>query len=130
MNKKLILLFSHTLSPYQVTDARLNLSVNEIVPLPGNLLKKWSNVPPEIESLAGYLNDIRLWLEKNSAPGDCLLVQGDFGATCYFVQWAFKNQLIPVYATTKRIHDEKVLKNGTVEIQKSFRHKMFRKYDN
>ncbi len=128
MEKKLILLFSHNLTRIQIDDAKNQLGITKFLDLPSGLQKLWSNVPPEIETVDGYLNPIREWLETNANSGDYLLVQGDFGATCHFVQWAFANNIIPVYSTTKRIHTEQEHENGDIEIKKSFRHQMFRRY--
>ncbi len=128
MSKKLILLFSHKLTKAQIQDAKTNMNITEFVSMPKELQNQWSNIPADLDTISEYLADIRLWLHDLEATNDYMLIQGDFGATYYFVNWAFKNKLIPVYATTKRIHAEKELSDGSIEIQKSFQHQMFRKY--
>ncbi len=128
MKKKLILLFSHSLTKDQVDTIKSNWGIIEIVSLPLILQEEWSNIPPEISDITKHLEGIKLWLFEIVNKNDYILIQGDFGATCYFVKWAFQNEIIPIYATTKRIHIEKELKDGSIEIQKSFKHCMFRKY--
>ena len=128
MQKKLILLFSHKLTNVQIQDAKNNRNITEYVSMPKDLQKQWSNIPPDLENITEYLTNIRLWLHDIAEVNDYILIQGDFGATYYFVNWAFQNKLIPIYSTTKRIHKEKEMSDGSIEIQKSFQHQMFRKY--
>ena len=128
MPKKLILLFSHKLTKIQIQDAKSSLKIIEFVSMPTDLQKQWSNIPTDIDSIIEYLSDIKLWLHDIADANDYVLIQGDFGATYYFVNWAFKNKLIPVYSTTKRIHREKEVSDGNIEIQKYFQHQMYRKY--
>jgi hypothetical protein len=97
--------------------------------MPSDLQQQWSNVPCELENITEYLTGIRLWLMDVANNNDYILIQGDFGATYYFVNWAFKNKLIPIYSTTKRIHQETTMSDGSVEIKKTFTHKLFRKYN-
>ena len=128
MSKKLILLFSHNLTTPQKKDAQRSMGITEFVTMPKKLKEKWSNIPPELENITDYLKDIRLWLLDVVSNNDYILIQGDFGATYYFVNWAFKNKLIPVYSTTKRIHKETLLPNESLKIIKTFEHKIYRKY--
>jgi len=128
MKKKLILLFSHKLTKEQLHEAKDNWNISEFVNMPDDLQNQWSNVPPNLENIIAYLTNIRLWLHDIANPDDYILIQGDFGATYYFVNLAFKNKLTPVYSTTKRIHTEKEMSDGSIEIQKSFQHQMFRNY--
>lgn len=128
MTKKLILLFSHNLTNTQVEDAKTTLGISEFVSLPIELQKTWSNVPPELKDITSYFSGIRLWLMDVVNDNDYILIQGDFGATYYFVNWAFNNKLIPIYSTTRRIHQETTKTDGTIEIRKTFEHSIFRKY--
>lgn len=128
MKKKLILLFSHKLTKTQIQDAENNLNITEFVNMPKSLQKQWSNIPADLDNIIEYLTNIRLWLHDMIEVNDYILIQGDFGATYYFVNWAFQNKLIPIYSTTKRIHSEKEMSDGSIETQKSFQHQMFRNY--
>ena len=56
---KMFLLFSHSLTDEQKKDAIENLKVTKFISLPEQLQKLWSNIPPEIDSLGEYLNDIK-----------------------------------------------------------------------
>jgi len=49
MDKKLILLFSHQLTPQQLKDANEKLQCNEIIYLPKELLYIWQNITPETD---------------------------------------------------------------------------------
>jgi len=128
MKTKLILLFSHKLTPKQEEDARKTFKTDMFIYLPELLQDIWSNIPADLTELSEVLNPIKQWLNEIANNGDYILIQGDFGATCYFVQWAIKNNLNPVYSTTKRIHIERMLPNGKIEINKAFEHTIFRKY--
>lgn len=130
MSKKLILLFSHQLTDKQKQNAQIDLGVLEFVGLPNELQKKWSNVPPDSDSISDYFSDLKLWLLNIVKPDDYILIQGDFGATYMFVNWAFSNKVIPIYSTTKRIHTESSKADGTIDIRKTFEHKIFRVYSN
>lgn len=128
MTKKLILLFSHKLTESQKDDAIKSLGVTQFVDMPDNLQQKWSNVPPELENISIFLTDIRFWLMDVIEGNDYILIQGDFGATYYFVNWAFSNKLVPVYSTTRRIHQETTNSDGSIDIKKTFVHEIFRQY--
>lgn len=124
---KLILLFSHKLTNEQMGSAEKELNVNEFVYLPSDLQEKWSNVPPDADELADYLNPIKEWVKSVSNKGDYILIQGDFGVSYLMVQWAFDNGYIPVYATTKRNVVE-IEENGETVTIRKFQHCKFRKY--
>ena len=103
---KLFLLFSHKLTEDQINDAKESLKADEFVYLPEILQKIWSNINPEGGLDKIPLNKICEWLEKEAKKNDFVLIQGDFGATVYSVDFCFKNSLLPIYATTKRISEE------------------------
>ncbi len=126
--RKMLLIFSHKLTSDQSLQAEKQLNVDEFIYLPSDLQHLWSNIPPTVETLSNYLEPIKKWIVKTAKKGDYLLIQGDFGATYLVVSFAFKNNLIPVYSTTKRIYDEKLLENGNKELKHIINHIMFRKY--
>ncbi len=128
MQKKMILLFSHKLTKPQIKEAKSILKIDEFVSLPYKYQKKWSNIPTHLDDISDYLQDITNWLNKIIKHQDYILIQGEFGAAHYMVNFAIKNKLTPVYSTTKRVHKEIQLSNGEVEIKKIFQHIMFRKY--
>jgi hypothetical protein len=122
---KMYLLFSHKLTDAQIKDAK-KLGVDEFVYLPDDLQRKFSNVPPELESIKEYAKDFEKFLE-NAKSGDYVLIQGDFGLTCHLVNFSKSKGLIPVYATTKRISKD-IKKDGKVVKISEFKHIRFRKY--
>jgi len=126
---KLLLLFSHTLTEEQKTDAH-NLGIDEYIYLPDDLQDKWSNVNPEITTLYDYTQDFKDFLIQNTDKNDYVLIQGDFGLVHIMVNFCFANNLIPIYATTERIAKEIRHESGEIEVKKIFKHKIFRRYEN
>jgi len=125
--KKMILLFSHTLTLEQKEDAKTYLKVDEFISLPEELQKLWSNIPPELDNLDEYLKPISNYLKNNLKKGDYVLVQGDFGATCKMVSFIKNLKSIPVYATTKRNAIERKV-DGKVIKTAIFEHVRFRRF--
>lgn len=126
--KSLFLIFNHTFTDSQHTDAEASLSVERIVSLPEELQALWSSIPPQAKEIRPVLEPIRDWLASEAREGDFVLIQGDFGATYLMVQWALELGLIPVYSTTVREADEELQPDGTVKLTHRFQHRMFRKY--
>ncbi len=124
----LLAIFNHTVTDNQETDARQSLQAGEIIQPPDSLRRLWAEVPPEAESLSEYLVPLKTWLESRSCPGDYVLIQGEFGATYLLVRYAMSCGLIPVYSTTRREAEEKLLKDGTVQVHHRFRHIRYRLY--
>ena len=44
------------------------------------------------------------------------------------VSFCFRHQLVPIYATTERLHKETVTEDGSIAIHKVFQHRLFRRY--
>ncbi len=125
----LILLFNHRLTAPQEADARQSLGVARIVAPPPEIQALWSQVPPEPESIVNFLAPVSVWLAATARPGDFVLIQGEFGATCLMVKKAFALGLIPVYSTTRREAIEEHTEDGAVHIRHTFSHQRFRQYD-
>jgi hypothetical protein len=125
----LFLLFNHTLTPAQNTDARASLGVDSIVAPPDAIQTLWSQVPPDIDDLSPYLSPVFAWLAAKSKPGDFVLIQGDFGATCLAVRKSFELGLIPIYSTTRRETMEEHMSDGSVHIRHIFSHVRYRRYE-
>jgi CRISPR/Cas system-associated protein Cas10 (large subunit of type III CRISPR-Cas system) len=121
--KTLHLLFSHHLTDEQIKDAKDSMQVTNFTPLPSNLQKAFSNIPPELETLTEFAKPFKTYLQEKAKEGDFVLIQGDFGLCFILVEFCKQNNLIPVYATTKRIAVEE---NG-IKISK-FKHSRFRRY--
>ena len=122
------LLFSHIITDDQIADARRTLYVRDFIPLPEELQTRWSDIPPELETIETHLQPVFTWLLEQAQAGDYLLVQGDFGAVSLTVAFARKHGLVPVYSTTARRMVETYLPNGTVQTQHTFQHVRYRKY--
>lgn len=127
--KKMFLIFSHELTDFQKEDARANLGVNEFINLPDNLKIQWSDISPYEGSLIFHLQNLINWLMTNARKGDYVLIQGDFGATFLIVDFCLKNDLIPVYSTTKREIITEVKNDENVKVTRLFTHVRFRKYE-
>ncbi|MEN7546982.1 CRISPR-associated protein Csx20 [Rapidithrix thailandica] len=126
---KLYLLFSHSLTPEQMADARRSLGVEEFVSLPEDLQQRFSNIPPDIDDLNEYLTPVYDWIGEHANELDYFLVQGDFGATYKIVDFIKSfNYGIPVYATTARQSVDETQPDGSVVTQRIFKHQCFREY--
>ncbi len=127
MSKKMFLLFSHKLTKKQIEDARLNWNIEEFIYLPKELQTIWSNISPDLDSLEDILIPLKEFVKKNAISNDVLLIQGDFGACFSMVNFCKKLNLIPVYATTKRIVKE-FEEDGKMIKKSIFEHRRFREY--
>jgi len=103
--------------------------VAALVALPPGLQAWFGQVPPELEALTDYAAPFTQWLAERAGPTDYVLLQGDFGLTFHLVTWCLRTgHGQPVYATTARVHTETRQPDGSVLVQKTFRHARFRKY--
>lgn len=128
MLPSLLLLFNHNLTEDQTISARRDLGVQDIIALPEALRSIWRQIPPDQPAIHDVLAPVREWVRHTARPGDHILIQGDYGATWLMIQFATENNLIPVYATTRREALETRLPDGATRITHHFRHVMFRKY--
>ena len=125
--KKLILLFSHTLTPTQKEDAQNSFRVEEFISLPKELQNLWSYVSSELESLNDYLEPLKSYLKSELKKGDVVLVQGDFGATYSMVLFIRNLGFKGIYATTKRNVVEREVEGKVIKTS-VFEHVRFREY--
>jgi hypothetical protein len=128
MSQTLFLLFNHKFTPLQEREAAAVLGVTSVVTLPAGLQDLWSDIPPDLEKLSGYLEPVRQWLLSHASKDDFVLVQGDFGACYLMVSFAMERGLIPVYSTTQRKAVEECLPDGSVMLTHQFQHRIFRRY--
>lgn len=128
MHRKLFLLFNHTLTEVQKQDAKVSLHVDEFVDMPVHLKSFWEKVPPKGNIDTESLDAVLEWLGKNASSDDFILVQGDFGAVFYIVDYCMKHNLTPIYSTTRRDYKERHLPDEYIESRHVFRHVEFRKY--
>jgi len=125
----LYLIFNHQLTTDQKNAAISQLGILHFFPLPDELQQKWSQIPPELDTMTSYLEPLRRWLSDQARPSDFVLIQGDFGACYLMVAEAFRLNLIPLYSTTKREAVEDNHADGTVTLTHQFKHVIFRKYE-
>lgn len=123
-----IILMNHTLTEDQKSDALQTFQTTNFIVPPSDIARIWSNIPADAKALDPILAPIRRWLETVGKAHDIILIQGDFGAVFDMVLFAFDKHLVPVYATTERTAVENINDDGSVEITRIFRHRMFRKY--
>jgi hypothetical protein len=124
----LFVLLNHTLTVQQKKDVAESLTVEKIVLPPDSLKKLWSHIPAQGELDILVLGQFTDWLGKNAKKGDLVLVQGEFGAVFYVVDYCFQTGLVPIYASTPRRSVEEVRGDGTVARKLLFRHAGFRRY--
>ena len=128
MNPQMLVIFNHSLTESQKTDARHSLGVATFVAPPPELLALWSQLPPDAPALMPVLTPFFHWLAQTGRKGDFVLVQGDFGATFLVAQKAQALGLTPLYSTTRREAVEQVC-GDKVQLTHQFRHVRFRHYE-
>ena len=126
--KKMILVFSHTLTQKQRDDAQNSFGIEEFISLPENLQRLWGSIPPDKKDISKAMEKIKEFIFDNAKNGDYVLVQGDFGAAYHIVKYCKDIGLIPVYSTTKRDADERNREDGSTETVRIFNHVIFREY--
>ncbi|HHV26938.1 MAG TPA: hypothetical protein GXX63_07055 [Tissierellia bacterium] len=124
---KMLVILSHELLEEQIKEANEKLDVDLIVEIPSELKKIWGNISPEGPFPVDLVEKIIKWINENAKEEDYVLVQGDFGATYYVVDYCIKSGRVPIYATTNREVEERI-ENGVTRIERVFKHVNFRKY--
>ncbi len=124
---KTFCLLNHSLTQKQITELRDNFSSDKIIYPDEKLSACWSQIPPEKESQNVVVKVVD-WLKSSGASeGDLFIVQGEFGSTFSLVDFALKNRLVPLYATTRRVAKESRA-GETVKREYIFEHVCFKKY--
>lgn len=125
---RLFLLFSHSLTPEQRSEASERFGVKEFVTMPAALQSEFSSVEPEGELSVSLLERLQRWLSEHAASGDYALIQGEYGVTYYMVEYCFAHGITPLYATTRRESEEQLQENGVIRKVQHFKHVTFRLY--
>lgn len=128
MDKIMFLLFSHRLNADQAADARQQWGVTDYRLPPKQVQDIWSQLPADVPEIRPYLAPAIAWLDRLAKTGDLALIQGDFGATYIMVDHAKSLGMVPVYATTERLAEEKSLPGGAVRQSHIFKFRRFRVY--
>ena len=119
---------NHAITDEQRSDAVSSLGIDEVVETPPDVARCWGTVPPELDSVSGYVQPVIDWLESQSMQfNDVVWVQGEWGAVITVVAWCEARDLRAVYATTKREATEIHGENG-VQMTHVFRHVRFRDF--
>ena len=127
--RKIVIILNHTPTEEQINDLKLNFNVTEIIYPPEELKNYLLNIPPEDEKISeNFLKSIIQFIKENLQNGDFIWVQTEYGATFYIVDYAIKNGYIPIYSTTKRVYEEKLLDKNKIERKFLFKHVRFRRY--
>ena len=124
----LYILLNHKLSKHQVEDAKKYFGIDNIIYPPEQIQKIWANINPEGDLDINPLNEVINWLKSSMVKNDYICIQGEFGAAFYIVEFCYTNDFIPLYATSKRIYEEKQSPDGSVIRKHIFKHIGFRKY--
>ena len=130
MNNKIILLFSHQLTESQLFELKNNYNIETILYLPNHLQEDWSNIPPDYKDIEKHLKNIKEYVLKQKSKDSImyLLVQGEYGAVYHMVNFAFANNITPIYSASKRINESKKIDEDKIENIHYFKHIKFQHY--
>ena len=118
-------LMNHSLTQKQIAELTDVYKCKEIVYPDETVSSLWSQVNSTNEK--DVIQSVIFWL-KAAKDGDYLIIQGEFGLTFTLVDYALKEKLIPIYATSKRIAKESRV-GETVHREYIFEHICFKKYE-
>ncbi|MCC7495523.1 MAG: TIGR02221 family CRISPR-associated protein [Fimbriimonadaceae bacterium] len=131
--RRLLVVLNHDPTAEQLADAERELQVTAVVyPAPEHRAA-FANVDATADLLEGrqiapWLVQLHHGLLTGLQPGDCALIQGEPGVTCYLVQ-QFERQGIACYhATTRRDSVDETQSDGSVIKRAVFRHVKLRRY--
>lgn len=119
-------LLNHQLTQKQITELEAVFCSEAVMYPDVELANMWAQINPEHDTQL-LVDRVILWLQQVKS-GDYLIIQGEFGTTFKLVDYALKNGLIPIYATTKRIAKE-VREGERVHREYIFEHVCFKKYE-
>lgn len=120
-------MLNHELTPMQIKELEHVFFVSCIV-YPDNYLNSlWAGIPTVQALTADDLSPFTLWIDENSHSKDLIIIQGEFGASFFLIEYAFSKGLIPLHSVTKRVaHETK--EDETIIRTYTFQHICFRRY--
>ena len=121
----MFVLISHAMTDGQKVDAVNTFGIVGFVVLPTT---HWSQIPADADDITPFLQPLKGKIMREAKKDDYLFVQGDFGATVSMVNFAYKNGLTPVYATTQRNSVDTVVEDKIVTVRE-FKHVRYRIYE-
>jgi len=122
------IILNHELKNEQKLELQQLYDVSSFIELSTSLQKIWSGFQPEDDIPSLKLKKIIRWLEADGKKDDIVVVQGEFGATFYVVDFCFHHGMVPLYASSKRRYKESNHSDGSVERRHIFRHVKFKPY--
>ena len=128
MSNKIILLFSHELTESQTIELKNKYNIQTVIYLPENLQQQWSNIHPDYIDIEEELKNIKTYILQNIDKNTYLLVQGEYGAVYHMVNFAFANNIIPIYSASKRVYESKKIDEDRIENIHYFKHIKFQHY--
>ena len=126
MKHKVIVFLSHVLDKIQKEELKERYEVEEIIFLPENLQKIWSNVYCD-ENYEKDLEKLKIFMNNNLKEKDCIIAQGNWGYVYTLVTEAKKNGFIPLYGFSYRDGEDKIVNGEKIRISK-FKHVKFMEY--
>lgn len=109
MKHKVIVFLSHDLDEIQKKELKERYEVEEIIFLPENLQKIWSNVYCD-ENYEKDLEKLKIFMNNNLEENDCIIAQGNWGYVYTLVTEAKKKNYIPLYGFSYRDGEDKIVK--------------------
>ena len=119
-------LLNHELTPKQKEELCSSSGATNIIYPPESISTLWAGIPTDRELTKARLEPFTAWLGE-AAPGDTLVLQGEFSATFALADFALQNGLIPVCAVTERVSQE-IREGEKVCKTYVFEHICFRRY--
>jgi len=123
-----LVIFNHNLLTDEQQISIKSFGCQNVIYLPDELKSIWKNIDPATEKIE-LLKNIEEFTLKNTNPFDYVLIQGEFGATVKLVNFCFKHNRIPVYATSIRESVEEIQADGSVVKKSVFKFVRFREYE-
>jgi hypothetical protein len=119
-------LLNHPHTPRQEAELQDSFNAGKIKYPPSGTTELWSKIPTARELTGAHLEPFTGWLLE-AAPGDVVVLQGEFSATFALADFSLRKGLIPVCAVTERVAQEK--REGEIGQKNSiFEHICFRRY--
>lgn len=126
--RRAFILLNHHLTENQKDELKHSFGVDEIKKVPSPIQNVWKAIKPEVQFSSSELSGVINWLNENAVRNDIVIVQGEFGASFYVVDYCFQRGLLPLYAASKRQYEEQSLSDGSVRRLHIFRHVRFKSY--
>ena len=126
--RKAFIILNHLLTKTQESELRSEFEVERIIEMPEVFKEIWGGISAQNDLFNSGVRDIIEWLKIDSQPSDVVVVQGEWGASFLIVDFCFCNKLIPLYASSERLYEQKDLKDGRVKRTHIFKHVRFKRY--